>query len=304
MRSIHIKGNRERGDRGGWTTQQDRRRHHRRGAAALCADAGPAAQRDHAEPDRAPAHLRQGGELDRGRVVPGDRDPDRSRADVQRQAPGIHPVLGHFGRVDGGRSAEPPQTRRSDRIDRVRAVPSARARPKCRGAATSPISTKRVPRPWSAAGCSTSTAGRSPARCSTYGRHRPAASTTSQDPNLHELHMRGKFRTDAEGRYLVRTVLPVNYPIPSDGPVGAMLRATGRHPWRPAHIHFVVLGRGLRAGDDAHLRPHRRISRQRCGVRGQGVADLRLHPARERRRRRPAGSASTGPITPRISTSA
>jgi catechol 1,2-dioxygenase len=56
--------------------------------------------------------------------------------------------------------------------------------------------------------------------------------------------MRGRFRTDAEGRYLIRTVLPVNYPIPSDGPVGAMLRATGRHPWRPAHIHFVVSADG------------------------------------------------------------
>ena len=67
----------------------------------------------------------------------------------------------------------------------------------------------------------------------------------SQDPNLHELHMRGKFRTDAEGRFLVRTALPVNYPIPSDGPVGAMLRATGRHPWRPAHIHFVVSAEGF-----------------------------------------------------------
>jgi hydroxyquinol 1,2-dioxygenase len=67
----------------------------------------------------------------------------------------------------------------------------------------------------------------------------------SQDEGLgSELHMRGKFRTDAEGRYLIRTVLPVNYPIPSDGPVGAMLRATGRHPWRPAHIHFVVSAEG------------------------------------------------------------
>ena len=66
----------------------------------------------------------------------------------------------------------------------------------------------------------------------------------SQDTNLHEMHMRGKFRTDAEGRYLVRTVRPVHYPIPSDGPVGAMLRATGRHPWRPAHIHFVVSADG------------------------------------------------------------
>jgi len=66
----------------------------------------------------------------------------------------------------------------------------------------------------------------------------------SQDAGLGGLHMRGKFRTDAEGCYLVRTVRPVNYPIPSDGPVGRMLRATGRHPWRPAHIHFVVSADG------------------------------------------------------------
>ena len=66
----------------------------------------------------------------------------------------------------------------------------------------------------------------------------------SQDASLDGLHMRGKFHTDAEGRYLVRTVRPVNYPIPSDGPVGRMLRATGRHPWRPAHIHFVVSADG------------------------------------------------------------
>ena len=56
--------------------------------------------------------------------------------------------------------------------------------------------------------------------------------------------MRAKFHTDAEGRYLVRTVRPTHYPIPSDGPVGRMLRATGRHPWRPAHIHFVVSADG------------------------------------------------------------
>ena len=66
----------------------------------------------------------------------------------------------------------------------------------------------------------------------------------SQDQSLDGLHMRGKFTTDAEGRYLIRTVQPVNYPIPSDGPVGAMLKASGRHPWRPAHIHFVVSADG------------------------------------------------------------
>src|SRR5690242_4641023 len=66
----------------------------------------------------------------------------------------------------------------------------------------------------------------------------------SQDKDADALHMRGKFRTDSEGRYLIRTVVPVNYPIPSDGPVGRMLKATGRHPWRPAHIHLVVSAEG------------------------------------------------------------
>jgi protocatechuate 3,4-dioxygenase beta subunit len=69
----------------------------------------------------------------------------------------------------------------------------------------------------------------------------------SQDSSVDGLHMRGKFTTDAEGRYLIRTVRPVNYPIPSDGPVGAMLKATGRHPMRPAHIHFVAMADGYEA---------------------------------------------------------
>jgi len=66
----------------------------------------------------------------------------------------------------------------------------------------------------------------------------------SQYADTSELHMRGRFRTDAEGRYLVRTVRPVYYAIPTDGPVGRMLRATDRHPWRPAHVHFVVSADG------------------------------------------------------------
>jgi len=66
----------------------------------------------------------------------------------------------------------------------------------------------------------------------------------SQHANTGDLHMRGKFRTDRDGRFVVRTTLPVAYPIPTDGPVGAMLKATGRHPWRPAHTHFVVSADG------------------------------------------------------------
>ena len=69
----------------------------------------------------------------------------------------------------------------------------------------------------------------------------------AQLPDASELHMRGKFRTDADGRYVVRTTLPVAYPIPTDGPVGTMLNATGRHAWRPAHTHFVVSAPGFEA---------------------------------------------------------
>ncbi len=51
---------------------------------------------------------------------------------------------------------------------------------------------------------------------------------------------RGLFRTDGEGRFWFRTVVPSHYPIPTDGPVGRLLEATGRHPYRPAHIHFIA----------------------------------------------------------------
>lgn len=65
-----------------------------------------------------------------------------------------------------------------------------------------------------------------------------------QDPDAPEHHLRGRFRTRDDGSYAFLAVRPVPYPIPHDGPVGAMLRATGRHPWRPAHIHMVVRAAG------------------------------------------------------------
>ena len=67
-----------------------------------------------------------------------------------------------------------------------------------------------------------------------------------QSPEAPEDHLRGRFRTDVEGRYAFIGVRPVPYPIPDDGPVGAMLSATGRHPWRPAHIHMIVRAPGYR----------------------------------------------------------
>jgi protocatechuate 3,4-dioxygenase beta subunit len=57
---------------------------------------------------------------------------------------------------------------------------------------------------------------------------------------------RGLFRTDDNGRLWFRTVVPSHYPIPTDGPVGRLLDATKRHPYRPAHIHFIVEADGHR----------------------------------------------------------
>ncbi|MFF7333818.1 dioxygenase [Streptomyces sp. NPDC008150] len=59
-------------------------------------------------------------------------------------------------------------------------------------------------------------------------------------------NLRGLFTTDADGAYRFRTIVPRHYPIPDDGPVGRLLRATRRHPNRPAHIHLEVSAPGLR----------------------------------------------------------
>ena len=55
---------------------------------------------------------------------------------------------------------------------------------------------------------------------------------------------RAVMKTDAHGRLRFRAIAPTAYPIPTDGPVGRMLVASGRHPWRPAHIHFLIKAEG------------------------------------------------------------
>ena len=71
---------------------------------------------------------------------------------------------------------------------------------------------------------------------------------------------RGNFTADAQGRYSFRTIRPLAYFIPMDGPVGALVRAQGRHGCRPAHIHFLISAPGHRElvtalylADDAYI---------------------------------------------------
>jgi hydroxyquinol 1,2-dioxygenase len=67
-----------------------------------------------------------------------------------------------------------------------------------------------------------------------------------QRPEAPEDHLRGRYLTRVDGGYAFVAVRPVPYPIPDDGPVGRMLAATGRHPWRPAHIHMIVRAPGYK----------------------------------------------------------
>ncbi len=67
-----------------------------------------------------------------------------------------------------------------------------------------------------------------------------------QDPKQVPMNLRGKFMTDAEGRFSFRSVKPAGYPIPIDGPVGDLVRATGRHHYRPAHLHFLIFKEGFK----------------------------------------------------------
>jgi protocatechuate 3,4-dioxygenase beta subunit len=67
-----------------------------------------------------------------------------------------------------------------------------------------------------------------------------------QDEDQPDGHLRASFRTDGAGTYRFRTIMPVSYPIPNDGPAGQLLAAMGRHPFRPAHIHFMISAPGYR----------------------------------------------------------
>jgi len=82
----------------------------------------------------------------------------------------------------------------------------------------------------------------------------------NQDPAQADMNLRGRFITDVDGHIAFRSIKPAGYPIPVSGPVGALLRAQGRHNLRPAHIHFMINKPGFKtqfsqvySSDDPHL---------------------------------------------------
>jgi catechol 1,2-dioxygenase len=89
----------------------------------------------------------------------------------------------------------------------------------------------------------------------------PVGLYENQDPDQADMNLRGKFTTDADGKFSFRSVKPAGYPVPTDGPVGELLRAQNRHPYRPAHLHFLAYKPNYKTlitqvfvDDDEHLK--------------------------------------------------
>jgi catechol 1,2-dioxygenase len=74
----------------------------------------------------------------------------------------------------------------------------------------------------------------------------PVGLYENQDPEQADMNLRGKLTTDGDGRFSFRSVMFVGYPIPTDGVVGRLLKAQSRHPYRPAHLHALVLKPGFK----------------------------------------------------------
>jgi hydroxyquinol 1,2-dioxygenase len=88
----------------------------------------------------------------------------------------------------------------------------------------------------------------------------PVGLYENQDTGQAEMNLRGIFTTGTMGEFSFRSVRPAGYPVPIDGPVGALLRAQKRHNFRPAHLHFLIHKTGFKTiasqvypGDDPHL---------------------------------------------------
>jgi hydroxyquinol 1,2-dioxygenase len=115
-----------------------------------------------------------------------------------------------------------------------------------------------------------------------------------QYPDLAEHRVRGQFLSLQDGTFHFKSIVACSYPIPHDGPVGKMLAATGRHPWRPAHLHFMIVAEGFKRlithvfrRDDRYL-----DSDAVFGVRSTLIADWERHPPGKA----PDGTESTVPF--------
>jgi hydroxyquinol 1,2-dioxygenase len=101
-----------------------------------------------------------------------------------------------------------------------------------------------------------------------------------QIPGETGMKARGRIRTDGEGRYWFRSIRPTFYPVPTDGPVGQMLRKMARHPYRPGHVHMIVSAPGhLPATTHLFVAGSRYLDSDAVfGMKESLVAEFKRHP--------------------------
>ena len=173
----------------------------------------------------------------------GDRVPHRRRQEMQRYASGIHSLVRHARRVDACRRDQSSSAEGRDRDDRARPV---LRRERAANDAGRDISPGMPGEPLFVEG-SVSAVGGGPlpgATIDVWHSDKDGYYDVQHYDEGGATTMRARFRADASGRFWFWTIVPSFYPIPDDGPVGDMLRAQGRHPFRPAHVHFMISAPG------------------------------------------------------------
>ena len=208
---------------------------------------------------------------------------DAHRADQRRQARGVHPRLRRAGPVDARRADEPPARPGRDARHRARPVPHRRLARSWTSAPTCPTACP-APRSTSTAPSATSTGSPSAGRCSTCGRPTRTARTSRSSTSTRPGCARST-RPARTARYCVRTIAPLGYSIPMDGPVGELIGRTDDQPL-PAGARPLPHQRArLRAADHAPVPGGRAVPGQRRGVRHEAGAGRRVHASASPARR-------------------
>ena len=208
---------------------------------------------------------------------------------MQRVAPGVHPAVRHAGRVDAGGRDQPPSPSGAteNTILGPFYVPEA---PRYENGANICLDGKGEPTVVRGRVVDT---GGNPigALIDVWQTNEDGFYDVQQKGVQPDWNLRGVFTTDQDGAYWFRSVKPRYYPIPDDGPVGKMLAALGRHPSRPAHIHFIVTAPGYDPIiTRISLRQTKYLSEDAVfGVKETLIADLEKSMTRWR------GSASASP---------
>ena len=134
----------------------------------------------------------------------------------------------------------------------------------------------------------------------------PAGLYENQDAAQADMNLRARFRTDAEGAFSFESVKPAGYPVPTHGPTGALLRAQGRHNFRPAHVHFLIYKPGFKTitsqvydPEDPNLETDSQFGVTKALIGNYVEAARRLLPPRVHVRPRARRSASAHPADQR-----